>query len=78
VEEAGIRDELEYRPLPIDARLSPEGAVVGVGGKVAPRVTELRDSLLRRLLVPPEAPTKQKTKTKNKKHKIIKTKASIK
>ncbi len=49
LEGCGTRLELATRPLPIEARLIPEGAGVGVGGKVAPRETELRDSLRRRL-----------------------------
>lgn len=47
--DVGCWRETADRPVPIDARLRPE-AGVGVGGKVAPLVTELRDSLLLRLL----------------------------
>jgi hypothetical protein len=47
--EGWIREVLATRPLPIEARLRPEGAGVGVGGKVAPLLTEFRDSLRRRV-----------------------------
>ena len=50
VEAGWTRDMAELRPLPIEARLRPD---VGVGGSVAPRVTEFRDSLLLRFPVPP-------------------------
>ena len=63
---------LMTRPLPIEARLKPEGAGVGVGGQVAPLATEFRDSLLRRLLGTPTPNLIGETNTQ--KCKIIKNK----
>ena len=66
------------RPLPIEARLKPEGACVGVGGKVAPLATEPLDSLLLRLLGGTPTPsfneetnTKMQTKSKSCKEKKL-------
>ena len=53
VEAGWTRVMAELRPLPIEARLRPDVGAVGVGGSVAPRVTEFRDSLLLRFPVPP-------------------------
>ena len=66
---------LMTRPLPIEARLKPEGAGVGVGGNVAPLATEFRDSLLRRLLGTPTPNLIGETNTQ--KCKIIKNEKSV-
>jgi len=65
VEAGWTRDMADERPLPIDARLSPVVAV-GVGGRVAPLVTEFRDSLRLRLLAPGVASLKKLKQIKRK------------
>ena len=76
--EGWIREVLATRPLPIEARLRPEGAGVGVGGKVAPLLTEFRDSLRRRVPEWLEGKNAKKCKqTKRKESKNIKAKNKL-